>query len=468
MLLHNVEKYLTISIVIFDNADFSRMKVVFFVHCFFPHHFYGTETYTLELAKNYQAMGINVHIVTALFPGYPVSSRDFISHYTFENLPVTCIDKSLAPNTSVKDTYYQADMNPVLEKILRRLQPDIVHVTHLINHTAALLEVTQALGIHTYATFTDFFGFCFNNKLESATSTLCKGPSADRSNCVACYIKGSGRFQGKRKGLQKLLARGGVFFLAHYARVLSKYFPANFPSTATMIEDLVSRPDILLSLYNSGYQKAVAPTQFLLNAYQQNGCTVPLFNIPFGVDIDRSSKPKRAKQDKIVIGFIGQLTAHKGVDILLSAFNRLPKNIAELHIYGEIKQDPAYMKQLYSQSKGHAIFFKGTFKNSEFAKVLSQMDVCVIPSRWHENSPLVLLNALATHTPVVVSRAAGMLDFVTEDQNGFSFKMGSIEDLTRVLKKILLDREALHHLSSTTHYLNTSRMMAEQTLKIYH
>jgi glycosyltransferase involved in cell wall biosynthesis len=38
--------------------------------------------------------------------------------------------------------------------------------------------------------------------------------------------------------------------------------------------------------------------------------------------------------------------------------------------------------------------------------VLDDMDALVIPSRCNENSPLVLLNALASHTPVIVSDVA--------------------------------------------------------------
>ena len=76
------------------------MKVVFFVHCFFPDHYYGTETYTLELAKHYQSMGIGVHVVTAIFPGEPAAA-DFVTHYEFQGIPVTCIDKNRLPNTRI-------------------------------------------------------------------------------------------------------------------------------------------------------------------------------------------------------------------------------------------------------------------------------------------------------------------------------------------------------------------------------
>ena len=112
------------------------MKVAFFVHCFFPEHFYGTETYTLDLAKHYQAAGHDVVVVSAVFQGEP-RREELVTKYVHQGIPVVCIDKNRIPHTRVKETYYQPDMRPVLERVLREIKPDVVHVTHLINHTAA-------------------------------------------------------------------------------------------------------------------------------------------------------------------------------------------------------------------------------------------------------------------------------------------------------------------------------------------
>jgi len=100
-------------------------------------------------------------------------------------------------------------------------------------------------------------------------------------------------------------------------------------------------------------------------------------------------------------------------------------------------------------------------------EVMDSLDLLVIPSRWYENSPLVLLNALATHTPVVVSDVAGMTEFVEEGISGFSFQRGSADDLARVLGEVVLEPDRLRRLSLTTHYERTPRIMAEETLAIY-
>lgn len=440
------------------------MKVVFFVHCFFPAHFYGTETYTLELAKHYRAMGVDVHVVTAIFPGEPAAS-DLLTQYEFQGIPVTCIDKNRLPNTRVKDTYYQPDMRPILAQILRDIQPDVVHVTHLINHTAALLEVVRELGIPCYATFTDFFGFCFNNKLEAADGSLCAGPSPSRSNCIACYLKD----RGHHADVGRLLRWGAhpdrAIWLARGANLARRLPPFRGGPLDGLCEDLARRPETLLYLY-SGIRGAVTASQFLRTAYERNGFAMKISGIPFGVDIARHAKPGRPAGHPPVVGFIGQIARHKGTDILIEAFRRLPTGAATLHVFGPADQDPAYMSQLHALATDAPIHFRGTFPKERMRDVMDGLDLLVIPSRWYENSPLVLLNALATHTPVVVSDVAGMTEFIDEGVSGFSFERGSVDDLARVLSKVVLERE-LGDLSATTSYERTPRIMAEETLAIY-
>jgi glycosyltransferase involved in cell wall biosynthesis len=194
---------------------------------------------------------------------------------------------------------------------------------------------------------------------------------------------------------------------------------------------------------------------------------MPMHSIPFGVDIERHAKPSRLAGHRPVVGFIGQIARHKGTDILIEAFKRLPEGAAEMHVYGPADQEPAYMRRLQDLAEGAAIHFRGTFPKEKMRDVMDSLDLLVIPSRWYENSPLVLLNALATHTPVVVSDVAGMTEFLGEGRNGFSFRRGSVDDLARVLSQVVLDRDLLYRLPLTTHYERTPRIMAEETLAVY-
>ena len=73
------------------------------------------------------------------------------------------------------------------------------------------------------------------------------------------------------------------------------------------------------------------------------------------------------------------------------------------------------------------IEFRKTFPREELPAKLSDLDMLVIPSRWYENSPLVLLYALATRTPVIVTDVKGMTEFVRDDWNGYTFPMNDVE-----------------------------------------
>jgi glycosyltransferase involved in cell wall biosynthesis len=440
------------------------MRVVFFVHCFFPRHFYGTESYTYDLAYHLKRMGHDPIVVSAIFPGEP-SAGELVSRYEYNNIPVICIDKNFLPNTRVKDTYYQVEMTPVLEKLLRELKPDLVHVTHLINHTAVLLEVTKALGIPTIATLTDFFGFCFNNKLEAADGSLCEGPNPKRTNCLACYLKDAARAPYAEAWIRWAGVPSRVNWIAPLVSQACMFPPLRSGPVDGLVQDLRWRPGTLLATYLN-YRAVITPSHFLQSAYQKNGLEVPAHNIWFGVDVSRALKPHRSVVTP-VFGFIGQIAPHKGTDILIDALRKLGNGRATLKIYGPSDQDPAYMEHLRSRAEGLAVDFVGTFPKERTGAILSELDVLVIPSRWYENSPFALLNALATHTPVIVSNVAGMTEFVEEGKNGFSFERGQSEALAEVMERFVSNPGLAADMGRKTSFERTAEVMAMDTFKLY-
>ncbi len=440
------------------------MKVAIFVHCFFPEHFYGTETYTLQLATQLRAMGHDAMVVSAIFQGEP-PRKALLSKYEYQNIPVYCIDKNFLPHSRVKETFYQENMHGVFQDFLRETSPDIVHVTHLINHTAVLLEVVKEFRIPMVATLTDFFGFCFTCKLEAVDGALCSGPNPTASNCLACYMKESGAVAGKR--FTVFLTTPPFVTIA--ASIISRFtdFPW-FPkgTLSSVVEDLRVRPEILLNCYKS-YRAIIAPTRFLKEAYQANGFSMRCFESKFGVDIDRSPKPARSSDGPLVFGYIGQISPHKGIDILLTAFTMLASPRSELHIYGAEDQAPDYSARLRAAVGDRLVRFLGTFPKERMGEIFASLDVLVIPSRWYENSPLVLLYALASHTPVVVADVAGLTEFIEIGRNGFVFSRGSAAALESALRHFVDDCGLASRMSRSTEYRRTSRDMVEDVLPVY-
>jgi glycosyltransferase involved in cell wall biosynthesis len=443
------------------------VRVALFVHCFYPSHIYGTETYTLELARNLRTLGHDPVVVTAIFAGETAQPAP-IHRYVHESIPVLSIDKNAYPHSRVKDTYYQPSMASVLGEILDEVRPDVVHVTHLINHTGVLLEAVAARRLPTVATFTDFFGFCYNNKLEAHDGSLCAGPASPAVNCLACHLKAvadSSPANGLRARMVRKPAVAAVRARAmHFAQTLPSLRAGEL---AGQVQDLVQRPRILGALYRQ-YARAIVPTAFIEGAYARNGFAGPMDRIPFGVDIDRAPKRRTREGPPLVIGFIGQIMSHKGPDLLLDAARAaLRPTDYEVRIYGSMTQDPAYAASLARRASGLPARFMGTFPPERMREVMDELDVLAIPSRWYENSPLVLLNALASHTPVIVADVEGMTEFVRDGVNGYTFSRGSARSLAAVLARTSGDPAALRRMSATTGYEMTTLEMARRTLEVY-
>lgn len=437
----------------------SGLKIAIFVHCFFPRHFFGTETYTLQLAKNLQQMGHEPAVVCAASPGEP-RQIEMVTQYRYKGISVYCIDMNYAPPSRIRETYFNEGLRSVYVDLLNRIRPDLVHVTHLINHTAVLLEVVDELGLPRVATMTDFFGFCFNCWLKRADGSTCRGPNISRTNCIACYLEtGICGGLGRRAAKWPRLADLGLGAMSCIP--MRKVRPY-----AQMRQDLKMRPNFLAARYLK-YGAVIAPSRFLRDAYTANGLSMRCFHIPYGVDLPRDPKTSRTSDQPLTFGFMGQLAPHKGVDLLIDAFTRLPRGAAKLRIYGPEDRGPEFVADLERAADGYSISFHGAYALEETAKVLGGIDVLVVPSRWGENAPLVLLNALATHTPVISSDGGGLTEFIEEGRSGFTFAMGNAAALEEVMLRFVRDPKLAERLSQSTEYLWTTRSVAEETLKVY-
>jgi glycosyltransferase involved in cell wall biosynthesis/SAM-dependent methyltransferase len=349
---------------------------------------------------------------------------------------------------------------------LRKVQPDVVHVCHLISHTTALLEVTQRMGIPTFATLTDFFGLCYNNVLENAKGDLCAGPDARKANCVACYLK----LEGSRRNADFLakLANLPVIrpIVSRALADLGRGENRPFVISGFAPNDIVMRAGILRQAMGV-YREAIAPTLFLKNAYERNGFPTPIRISPFGIEIDRAPKPPRPAGIAVRLGFIGQIAPHKGVHLMLDALRRCDGKGLSLTIWGSVEQAPAYVERLRGQAQALPVTFRGAIPRNELVDALRSIDYLVIPSTWYENSPLILLQSLATHTPPIVSDVPGMTEFVKHGSNGFHFERGNVESLARMLRTVADDPDLVTRLSAATSYDRTPADMAKDVARMY-
>lgn len=166
--------------------------------------------------------------------------------------------------------------------------------------------------------------------------------------------------------------------------------------------------------------------------------------IPAGV----SSNPNASKDpswidkkyhfqyNKMVL-FTGRLTEHKGVEYLIKAARAIK---AEIVILGD-GPERKYLESLILKYKLTNVHMLGYFSQRLEAinDFYSRADVYVAPSVWSEPLGLVVLEAMAHKTPVIVSRKGGVTTIVKDGFNGFLIRPRSPGLIAQKVNLLLQD-----------------------------
>jgi len=167
--------------------------------------------------------------------------------------------------------------------------------------------------------------------------------------------------------------------------------------------------------------------------------------IPYGMDQQHLAMNTRhyPTGEALTFFYAGHLKEHKGIHLLLAAFQRLPAQPIRLQVYGSGPLEQVVRHQMQSDRR---ISFGGLYTNTQLGKLLGQVDVVVVPSTWHENLPLIMQEAQACGVPTLVSDVGGMTECVTDGVNGFTFRVGDVDDLQRKLQMIIDQPEILNEI----------------------
>lgn len=434
-------------------------KVLLTVHKFFPEHRAGTEVLTLKAAQELQRRGYEVLVVTANPPDLDASRRSAAQvssatrDYVHDGVPVHVIEEPLR----LKEYQFSYEFSHPhiaqhFAEILDKFAPDIVHIFHAQNLSAVVIDVAKAKNIPVVASTTDFWFVCPSVQLKRANGDVCRGPKSPGANCLTCYtpklFPPVSEFKQavieKYPAAETLVPKSfeEIAWPALYGVYLSgKALPAAL-STA-------KRSSFLRDAANN-LQAIMVPTKLMADIFVENGIAKDrLHLVPFGIDTEQLTPyQNKTKSDSVRIGYIGTIFEHKGVDLLVDAFQALPADVrAKLTIYGDINQFPDYGKLVQERvlkgHNAHKIKLAGTFPNAELGSVLSNIDVLVVPSRWYENTPLVIQSALATKTPLIATDLGGMSELIKHGHNGLLFELNSVSSLKETLASVISDPQLL-------------------------
>ncbi|ETA49693.1 glycosyltransferase [Ponticoccus alexandrii] len=136
--------------------------------------------------------------------------------------------------------------------------------------------------------------------------------------------------------------------------------------------------------------------------------------------------------------FVGRLAAVKGVPVLLEAVAALQPQFPALRLtlIGDGPDRAALEAQARALGLGETVQFLGYRSQSEVAEALSETDVFTLPS-FAEGVPVVLMEALASHVPVVTTQIAGVPELVRDGASGRLVPPGDTQALEQAIAGLL-------------------------------
>jgi glycosyltransferase involved in cell wall biosynthesis len=192
----------------------------------------------------------------------------------------------------------------------------------------------------------------------------------------------------------------------------------------------------------------LSPSRFLRERFVEWGIDPEQIQfLRTGIDLEHfagaaRAAPAGAKGPPIRVAFIGTLVRHKGPHVVLDAWGRLSaaqRARGRLDIFGPGHHQPEYQSELVERAAAVGAHLRGPLTREQVPAELARTDLLVVPSVWYENSPLVIIEAIAQHTPVLVSAIGGMAELVEEGESGEHFRVGDAAHLAEKIGALLDD-----------------------------
>ncbi|MDG2305480.1 MAG: glycosyltransferase [Candidatus Binatia bacterium] len=306
--------------------------------------------------------------------------------------------------------YYEGDfLDRSFRRFLEDVRPDVLHVQHLVSLSTRLLDVAREAGIPVVLSLHDAYFLCHRLFLIDAQGERCPGPDAGL-RCVGC------------------LAEHGVGDLVRQ----------RFDAMARRLDRV---------------EKITAPSPSLRARYEEE---FPFLRgrieiVEPGISQRPPVEPRERRDDgtPLRLLFAGTLMPHKGLDVLIDAFDRLSEADFELTVHGEdVTVGDTWAQKLRDRTANRAVHWRGAFPPSELAGVLGRADVLVLPSRCDESWSRVVREARVAGLAVVAPKTGGPADWLRDGEDALLVEPGSVAALVSALARLRADPELRAALSS--------------------
>lgn len=178
------------------------------------------------------------------------------------------------------------------------------------------------------------------------------------------------------------------------------------------------------------------------------------------VDGPRAAPRQTLPRKPLVLGYIGQLAAIKGLELLLGAMRLMDGEFVRLLVAGD--GNPEYVRRLRQRFPLQNVQWLGRVEPRDF---FDKTDLLVVPSLWDEPAGRVVAEAFCNAVPVLAANRGGLPEMLGSRSAGWLFDpdcgaKGLAADIKRLMNHPELLREASTNATSRAHDFGVAEMVA--------
>jgi glycosyltransferase involved in cell wall biosynthesis len=202
----------------------------------------------------------------------------------------------------------------------------------------------------------------------------------------------------------------------------------------------------------------ISPSKFLRDRYVAWGLPAEkLYVIENGLPVGSRITARKLREGdrRGRFAYFGQINPFKGLDVVIEAFERLPKSIKKqvsLDIFGSgLEWQSAEYKSRFASlldNNKALIRYHGPYEPQEMGRLMRDVDWVVMGSIWWENSPLVIQEAYKFGRPVICPDIGGMAEKVHDGLTGLHYRARDPVSLSAVIESVISDNDCYDALCS--------------------
>jgi len=185
----------------------------------------------------------------------------------------------------------------------------------------------------------------------------------------------------------------------------------------------------------------VSPSRFTARMHADRGFSQPVGHLPYFIDRADTDwqAPKPRRHERPYCLFVGRLEALKGLQTLIDLWGRVKD--CDLLIAGTGTDEERLKARAAANPR---ITFLGPLPQADLGPLYFHAVACIVPSLTYETFGIVIIEAFARKTPVIV-RDLGALPEVVEDSGG-GFVYRTDEELLSAVATLVGSRELRNEL----------------------